>query len=178
MYHNCYIVYDRKLVVFKVLSNTFLDVDGAIESLDNAICELAARSSIPFEKYLVAPPGPHVEQTNVKMLDAPWHMENERRRIEKQPVFVKVGSRPCHDAKPAKGGDDLIKRNQELMQKTTLRCLSRMRYYRGRVLMRIYIGTFTLNKFRWIPKNASSIPFEEFAESMRLPGIKGTLKQV
>ena len=176
IFSQSYIIYDHKASVFKVLSNSISHVEKAMTNIGNVVCEFATRSS-SLERYFVDLPAIGTIKDAVKVIDVPWYKPKSG-RIERQPLLT--GEKPAEVNLPSwnKYIVDLERSNRTEICRMSLRCIARMRYYRGRILMRVHFGNFTLNKYLWLPEKAPSIPVENFVENMKLPDTIGTLNQM
>ena len=181
MYYGCYITFDQQLSVFKIMCDTeslpytMKPVQGAIGQIGITICEYAARSSHPLHRYLVDPPSLELCRSDVKILRVPQPGGTNTEELIKIPTLVGDKPMPQELASWDEKRLRLARENKREMQRTTLSCIKRMRFYRGRLRMRVLLGVLGLKKFYWTPQEAQTIPVEEFVRNMRMSGTNGFL---
>lgn len=178
MFHGCYIIYDGKISTFKILANAMMQVEGAIKSITNLLCEYATRKSAVLEKYLVSPPDIKTVRAAVELIGASFSARTSSERLEKLPRLVGESFTHAELAEWQKYSEGLGQSNRKFMHQSIVRQISRLPYFRGRIQMRAQMGIFALNSYRWIPDGVSSLPLRAFIENMEMPGTKGILHQV
>ena len=187
MHDSCFIIFDRQLSVFKVLTN---DEDGlhkvqkVITRLRIAFCECAALSSVPVEIYLVQPPNTDTTKTTVKMVDANlWYGSGSASAtpspsgLLKTAQVVESEQEGVERLKSDSEDMSLVARNEAILETAIIGCLKRMVYQRGRIQMRTHIGAFVFSKY-YLPKDSNSISTTEFIQNMSGSSTKGNLQQL
>lgn len=173
MSFNTYILFDAKLEAFKVMADGAEMVEKAMLRIEGAFKEFVARSNAA---------------TTVYMVERPDEMS-----VRKDVQMVKKSLSPSEHAQvPSLAGDrlepsELVKWSADTkpveeeqifsFHENIETGLSRLRFFRGRVHMRVLLGTFALTTYRRWPEGVTSIPFERFIEDIKLSATKGRMLQ-
>jgi hypothetical protein len=172
MFHLSYIVFDNQNSVFKIMSDNMNAVMQAIKRIQGTMKEYVARSSQEIVLHVIEAPssadmrkeiktsgglrGTSLEGARIPLLTGPGLQQNEIVQWEIQKKMMV---------------DEQFEKTRIAIRKG----LSRIRYYRGRLRMRVLLGTFALTTFRRLPEGVSSIPFERFIGDMSMSATKGRM---
>ena len=168
-----YILFDAKLEAFKVMGDQAEWVENAMLRIEGAFKEFVARSNAATTVYMVERP--------------------DEMTVRKDVQIVKISLSPSEHAQvPSLAGDrlepsELVKwsgdtkpvEEEQLFSfhEKIETGLNRLRFFRGRVHMRVLLGTFALTTYRRWPEGVTSIPFERFIEDIKLSATKGRMLQ-
>lgn len=189
-FHSVFISYDRRLSIFKILTN---DVDGlekveeVITKLRTAFCECAALRSVPLDVYLARPPEPNEVKAAVRMVESKPSLAAEvlpptgsattlggfLKTAELAGAEIPQEEKLKWNVKAAK----VAARNQRLIERALLRTLKRLVYTRGRIQMRAHFGLFVFSKHMSL-SDGREILTVEFMNSISDSKTKGSLQQV
>lgn len=173
MSFDSYILFDAKLEAFKVMADQIEGVEKAMLRIEGSFKEFVARSNAATTVYMVERPDSLSVRKDVKM--------------------VKKSLSPSEHAQvPSLAGDrlepsELVKwsadtKSVEVEQlfsfhENVEKGLNRLRFFRGRVHMRVLLGTFALTTYRRWPEGVTNIPFKRFVEDTKLSATKGRMLQ-
>ena len=172
MLHCAYIVFDYQRSVFKIMSDKMDGVKDAIQRITGTMKEYVARSSQDIVLHMVEVPKAVDMRKDIKtsnVLSIP-HFEGAL-------IPLLTGAKLTHD-ELANWEMQRGKLTDEQFEKTKnaiLKGLSRTRYYRGRLKMRVLLGTFALTTFRRLPEGVESIPYDRFISDMNMSATKGRM---
>ncbi len=172
MHCRAHVVFESQLSLFKILSDDGAAIQSAIKRIEGTMREFVARNNRPVSLYLIEPPTPAVMQKQIKMLDgSPLTKAGNATML---PVLT-GGSLALDELKVwFDESQKMTTRNKYEMQHALHKSIARLPYYRGRVQMRVLLGTFALTVFRW-SKETKSIAFEKLRDDMRLSNSKGAM---
>ncbi len=172
MLHCAYIVFDNQHSVFKIMSDKMDAVKDAITRIQGTMKEYVARSSPDIVLHVIEAPsstemrkeiktsgglvGPNLEGARIPLLTGAQLTQHERAEWEIQ-------------------GRKMMDEQFEKTRIAIRKGLSRLRYYRGRIRMRVLLGTFALTTFRRLPEGVSSIPFDRFLGDMSMSATRGRM---
>ena len=165
MFYQCYIIFDSQLSVFKILSNQIVSVTSALKRMEVIVREFVARSSRSITMHLVEPPSQEIIQKEIVLRDGRNYKLAELTggNLTEQELAVL----PDQNLK-------LAAENKTCMQHATLRSIAALRYYRGRIRMRVHLGTFALTVVR-CPGGLPRMPRETFMEDLKMPSTEGKI---
>lgn len=173
MSFNSYILFDAKLEAFKVMADQAEGVEQAMLRIGGAFKEFIARSNAATTVYMVERPHELSVPKDVKMVKKPLSPSEHAQvpslagnRVEPSELAKLSG-----DMKPVE--EEQLFSFHEQIEKG----LNRLRFFRGRVRMRVLLGTFALTAYRRWPEGVNSIPFERFIEDIKLSATKGRILQ-
>jgi len=189
-FHSVFITYDRRLSVFKILTNDLdgnLKVDQVVTKLRVAFCEYASSKCVPLEIYLVCPPEARDAKANVRMIDSDLRLKSGAL----PPSDSTIAPRGLPKSAELAGADlpreekskwnvqavKMIAKNQKLTERALLKALERAVYVRGRIQMRAHFGLFVFSKYVSM-NDAREIPTAEFIHNISDQKTKGSLQQV
>lgn len=179
-YCQCYITFESRTSLFKVMSDKPQAVQDAIQRIGVAVCEFTTRKGSPIEIYLVEPPTLATARANVALLPVSRHGvagsidRPDQSRVRVVPILIGTPLEQLELTRWAEKRPALVLANEKRVRSATLDCISSMRFYRGRVHMRVHFGTFALTQYRQRGIN-SSVPYEQFSKDMGWPETKGKL---
>ena len=169
---HAHIVFDSQLSAFKIMSNDQTAVQDVIKRIEGTMREFVARNSRPIRLHLVDPPTPAAMQREIKMLDGPPLRQGGN--CQMLPALT-GGNLGLDELKVWFDRSQAISTmNKGRMEHALQKSVARLPYYRGRIHIRVLLGTFALNVFRW-SKDTKSVSFETFSETMVLSRTQGTL---
>lgn len=155
-------------------------VQDAIRRIGVAVCEFTTRKGSPIEIYLVEPPTLATARADVALLPVARHSmagsidRLDQSRVRVVPILTGTALPQPELTRWAEKRPTLVLANENRIRSATLDCISSMRFYRGRVLMRVHFGTFALTQYRQ-PGKESSVRYEQFSKDMGWPETKGKL---
>ena len=167
-----HIVFESQLSAFKILSDDRMAMQDVIKRIEGTMREFVARNSRSIRLHLVDPPTPAAMRKEIKMLNGPLMRQGGSAMM----LPVLAGENLGLDELKVWFDDSqaMSTRNKNRMQYALHKSIARLPYYRGRILMRVLLGTFALTVFRWA-KDTKSISFETFRETMELNRTQGTM---
>lgn len=172
MHCRAHVIFESQLSLFKILSDDGAAIQSAIKRIEGTMREFVARNNKPVTLYIIDPPTPAAMQRHIKMLNGPPLAKAGN------PTMLPVltgGSLALDELKVwFNESQKMTDRNKYEMQHALHKAIARLPYYRGRVQMRVLLGTFALSVFRW-SKETKSIAFEKFRDDMRLSNSKGAM---
>lgn len=173
MSFNAYILFDAKLETFKVMADQAEEVENAMLRIEGAFKEFVARCNPATTVYMVERPDEMSLRKDVQMvkksLSPPEHAQVPSLagdRLEPSELVKWFG-----DTKPVEE-EHLL-----LFHDNIETALSRLRFFRGRVHMRVLLGTFALTTYRRWPEGVKSIPLERFIQDIKHSMTKGRMLQ-
>lgn len=155
-------------------------VQDGIRRIGVAVCEFTTRKGSPIEIYLVEPPTLATARADVALLPVARHSmagnidRLDQSRVRVVPILTGTPLPQPELTRWAEKRPTLVLANEIRIRSATLDCISSMRFYRGRVRMRVHFGTFALTQYRQ-PGKESSVPYEQFSKDMGWPETKGKL---
>lgn len=173
MSFHSYILFDAKLEAFKVMADQAEMIEKAMLRIEGAFKEFVARSNAATTVYMVERPDETSVRKDVQMVTKILS-PSEHAQV---PLLAGDRLEPsklvkwCADTKPVE--EEQIFLFHEKIETG----LSRLRFFRGRVHMRVLLGTFALTTYRRWPEGVTSIPFERFVEDIKLSATKGRMLQ-
>ena len=173
MLHTAYIVFDNQYSVFKIMSDKNSAAEDTIKRIEGTMKEYVARSSREITLNIVEPPRPKDMRKKIKTTAGAMLV----RSVESSQIPTLTGPSftELEMAEWEEQSQILAQENFEKTHATIRQAIARLRYYRGRVRMRVLLGTFALTTFRRLPEGVSSIPYERFLEDMKLSAVKGCM---
>lgn len=173
MSFNSYILFDAKLEAFKVMADQAEGVEKAMLRIEGAFKEFVARSNAATTVYMVERPDVLSVRKDVQMVKKSLS-PSEHAQV---PSLAGDKLEPSElvkwswDTKPVEE-EQLFSFHEKIEMG-----LNRLRFFRGRVHMRVLLGTFALTTYRRWPEGVTSIPFERFIEDIKLSATKGRMLQ-
>ena len=162
-YNHSHIVFEPYISCFKILSNVEAAMQNAIERIEGTMKEWAARSSMTYAFNIIQAPEASRMCEDVKTLPGPPLGESAKPSM----IPILTGERPIED--PLRSlrteRERLEAANKRKMQGSMRKILERLRYFRGRLRMRVLFGTFVLATIRW-PEGAQTISLMDFVASI------------
>ncbi|KZF26310.1 hypothetical protein L228DRAFT_235398 [Xylona heveae TC161] len=160
----------RMHAAFKVLSQTFNELDVALSRIRGTLCEIMTRSNRPVTLYLVAPPSVEAVRTEVELEERKMGLSRlsgvvprlTGPKLSKTDQYTWVSLRP-----------KLAAANAKLLRKATSDCLRTLKFYRGHISMRVRFGTLFLSSYR--KAKADRHGLMEFLEMMKCVQVAGEL---
>lgn len=155
-------------------------VQDAIQRIGVAVCEFTTRKSRPMGIYLVEPPTLSTARANITLRpvttrDMGSNADRaDQSRVPVVPILIGTPLPQLELTRWAEKRPTLLFAIEKRIRSATLDCISSMRFYRGRVCMRVHFGTFALTQYRQ-PGKGSSVPYEQFSKDMGWPETKGKL---
>lgn len=167
MYNHSYIVWDKQLSSFKVLSNKEAAVKDALLRIEGTMREYVARSSKIYSYYMIQLPKPSNASKDIKMLAGPDP-------TSKVPHLTgaSLSSGEIGDYLRAKRATE--QNTQRKMRHALHKIIVRLPLYRGQLRMRAVLGTFALTTFRW-PGTSPTVPLFDFIKNIDVSLTKGSL---
>ena len=162
------------------MSNKLQAVQDAIQRIGVAVCEFTTRKSRPMEIYLIEPPTLTTARANVTLRPVATCSGGgnpdraDQSRVPVVPILIGAPLPQPELTRWAEKRPTLVLANEKRIRSVTLDCVSSMRFYRGRVCMRVHFGIFALTQYRQ-PGKESSISYEQFSKDMGWPETKGKL---
>ena len=197
MWLDCFITFDSQTSIFKILLSDKDDgqpSDGAarvqlgVERLRTALCECATRDSTPFEIYLAELAPAVVARKEVRVIDVTSESSNSadgtfgasaggrpglyRHILETTGTRVGEHEQRAWEEERSKRANN----NRKIMKQTARRALSRLVFYRGRVQLRVRIGSFIFTRHFWTPQ-AERMPIDEVLKHLQDPNTRGEMQQ-
>lgn len=173
MSFNSYILFDAKLEAFKVMADQAEGVEKAMLRIEGAFKEFVARSNAATTVYMVERPDELSVRKDVRMVKKLLSPSEHAQvpslagdRLEPSELVKWSG-----DTKPVE--EEQLFSFHEKIEKG----LNRLRFFRGRIHMRVLLGTFALTTYRRWPEGVTSIPFDRFIEDIKLSATKGRMLQ-
>jgi len=169
MAYHCHITFDTERSMFRVLSNNPKAVQEALRRIRTTVSELVSRSKKPIRLYLLLPPSLGAIRSEIGL-------KNSR------PTISKIRVKPLLVGQPLSGEGlqewaqlrpKFSAANESCIQRAVIECLSRVRFYRGLVRMRVHFGSFVFSVYKK-PKGPNHT-FEEFMQMMRSSATTGEL---
>ncbi|KAL6718034.1 hypothetical protein ACLMJK_004119 [Lecanora helva] len=168
----CYITFDARLSAFKIMTKKLESVKEVLARLQGIMKEYVVRINRPIVRYYIDPP-------------SAMDCREQMRKMAVRSVVANNTS-PVIPLMTGKGLEPKAQ-NRWVLQKRVLRAQSdrgtedalrktipNLRFYRGRVRLRVHFGTFALTSFRW-PTATSAVSFEDFMKNLAIPGTKGVM---
>lgn len=172
MLHCAYIVFDSQHSVFKIMSDNEDGVKDSIQRIQGTMREYVARSSQDIVLHVIEPPSPTEMRKDIKTSGELGNPDYEGARI---PVLTGAKLAQQEVAKWETRRKKMMDEQFEKMRNAIRKGLPRLRYYRGRIRMRVLLGTFALTTFRRLPEGVESIPFDRFLGDMSMSASKGRM---
>lgn len=172
MFHCAYIVFDSQYSCFKIMSDNMDGVKDALMRIQGTMKEYVARSSQDIVLHVIEAPNSTDMRKDIKTADALCGPNFEGARI---PLLTGAKLTPSELATWESQRRKMVEEQFEKTRAAIRKGLSRLRYYRGRIRMRVLLGTFALTTFRRLPEGVSSIPFDKFLGDMNMSATKGRM---
>lgn len=172
MLHCAYIVFDNQHSVFKIMSDNMDGVKDAIQRIQGTMKEFVARSSQDIVLHVIEAPSSTDMRKEIKTSSGLNSPDFEGARI---PLLTGAKLAQHELAKWEIQRRKLTDEQFEKMRIAVRKGFSRLRYYRGRIKMRVLLGTFALTTFRRLPEGVESIPFDRFLGDMSKSATKGRM---
>lgn len=169
MLHQVYIVFNNSLGVFNIMSDNDKAVRDVIARIIGTIKEFAARSTREVTALMVEPPSLSDMRKDIKLV-AGKNMDTAC-----IPVLTGTNLSTKEMMSWEKTCNEMTDAHFVRIRNALRRALPQLRYYRGRVQMRVLLGTFALKTFRRWPEGVTSIPFESFLDNIKVPATKGQM---
>ena len=172
MVHAAYIVFDGQYSCFKIMSDNMDGVKDALMRIQGTMKEYVARSSQDIVLHVIEPPSSADMRKDIKTAEGLCGPNFEGARI---PLLT--GAKLTQDEHTTweRQRRKMMEEQFEKTRAAIWKGLSRLRYYRGRIRMRVLLGTFALTTFRRLPEGVSSIPFDKFLGDMSMSATKGRM---
>lgn len=173
MSFNSYILFDAKLEAFKVMADQVERVEKVMLRIEGAFKEFVARSNAATTVYMVERPDELSVRKDVKMV------KKSLSPSEHAQVPSLAGDRlePSGLVKWSADTKSVEEEQLSSFHENIENGLNRLRFFRGRVRMRVLLGTFALTTYRRWPEGVTSIPFERFVEDTKLSATRGRMLQ-
>lgn len=171
MLHCAYIVFDNPHSAFKIMSDNMDGVKDAIQRIQGTMKEYVARSSQGIVLHVIEAPSSTDMRKDIKTSDL-TNPDFEGARI---PVLTGAKLRQNELVQWEKQRQKMIDEQFDKMRIAVRKGFSRLRYYRGRIRMRVLLGTFALTTFRRLPEGVESIPFDKFLGNMSMSATRGRM---
>ena len=171
--YDSYIVFDNQLSLFKILSNKKTAVEAAMKRIEGTMKEFVARNGREIVVNMVERPDPQRMRSNVMLMERPaYGRSGEKAKI---PMLTGETLAPAQLVQWKKKFK--VAEESQFAQWRFLigKVLKRLHLYRGRIQMRVLLGTFELTTFRRWPAGVDSIEFEKFLKDMSLSATKGRM---
>ena len=175
MLHRVHIVFDNYLSVFKIMSDNPVSVKDAIARIEGAWKEYVAKRSREITVYLVEPPRSDKMRKGVKTIEK--HASENQQMNGYIPLLTGPKLNKTELAEWQKQSQGLAVIQNTQIRNILLKALSRLRFFRGRIQMKLLLGTFTLTTFRKWPEGVQSIPFDSFLQDMENHGTRGQMNK-
>lgn len=172
MLHCAYIVFDNQHSVFKIMSDNMDGVKDAIQRIQGTMKEYVARSSQDIVLHVIEAPSSTDMRKDIKTSGELSSPDFEGARI---PLLTGAKLAQHELAKWEIQRRKMVDEQFEKTRTAVRKGLSRLRYYRGRIRMRVLLGTFALTTFRRLPEGVESIPFDRFLGDMNMSATKGRM---
>ena len=172
MLHCAYIVFDNQHSVFKIMSDNMDGVKDAIQRIQGTMKEYVARSSQDIVLHVIEAPSSTDMRKDIKTSGGLSNPDFEGAQI---PVLTGAKLAQHELAKWEKQRKKMADEQFEKMRIAVRKGFSRLRYYRGRIRMRVLLGTFALTTFRRLPEGVESVPFDRFRGDMSMSATRGRM---
>ena len=171
MLHCAYIVFDNPHSAFKIMSDNMDGVKDAIQRIQGTMKEYVARSSQDIVLHVIEAPSSADMRKDIKT------SELSNPDFEGARIPVLTGARlPQNElVRWEKQRQKMTDEQFDKMRNAIRKGFSRLRYFRGRIRMRVLLGTFALTTFRRLPEGVESIPFDRFLGDMSMSATKGRM---
>lgn len=173
MMYQAYITFDHRLGYFDIKSDSEGAVSNVMNRMTGTMKEYAARNRRELMVLMVEFPEPAEMYQEIMTVAAPTP------GIGSGTVYMPVMTGP---KLPENEKDNWQTRRKATMEQhflqlcgTTRKVLSYLPYYRGRIQMRVLVGTFALTTFRRWPDGVMSVPFEKFVANTKMSATKGKI---
>lgn len=171
--YDSYIVFDNQYSLFKILTNAEDAVQEAMKRIEGTMKEFVARTCQEIVVHMVERPGPQLMRTKVMLMEGPSLGQSTSK-----PMIPLLTGEPLAPAQIIQWKKEMkiVEENQFAQWRHLIgKMVKRLYVYRGRIQMRVLLGTFALTMFRRLPEGVDSILFEKFLKDMDLPAIKGRM---
>lgn len=172
--YDSYIVFDNQLSLFKILTNKRNAVQETMKRIEGTMKEFVARNGRKIVVHMVERPDPQRMRSKVMLIEGP-DFGGQSRENCKIPLLTGEPLAPAQLVQWKKNVK--VAEEYQFAQWRFLigKVLKRLHVYRGRIQMRVLLGTFALMQFRRWPAGVDSIQFESFLKDMNLSGTKGRM---
>lgn len=171
--YDSYIVFDNQLSLFKILTNEDMAVQKAMDRIKGTMKEFVARNHPERVMHMVERPDPQLMRSQVMLMDGP-----ALGRSAEKPKIPFLSGESLGPAQMIQWKNE-IKVAEEYqfahLRHTISKVIKRLHLYRGRIQMRVLLGTFALTTFRRWPEGVNSISFEKFLNDMDQSATKGLM---
>ena len=173
MDYSSYIIFDNHMTAFKILTDKEDGVREATKRIGGTMKEFVARNSREITVHMVERPDAHSMRKEVMVVQGPdFGQGTDNAKI---PLLTGKALAPSEQIEWEKE-TELVEDAQFIQWRRLLgMAIKRLRYYRGRIQMRVLLGTFALTTFRRWPEGINSIPFDRFLKDMDLSATKGRM---
>lgn len=171
MIHCAYIVFDNQHSVFKIMSDNMDGVKDAIQRIQGTMKEYVARASQDIVLHVIEAPSSTYMRKDIKTSGLN-HPDFEGARI---PVLTGAKLSQNELSGWEKQRQKMTDEQFDKMRIAIRKGCSRLRYYRGRIRMRVLLGTFALTTFRRLPEGVESMPFDRFLGDMSMSATRGRM---
>lgn len=173
--YDSYIVFDNQHSMFKILTNEEGNVNEVMKRIEGTMKEFAARNHREIVVHLVERPDPPRMRTNVMLMEGEGPAFGQSSEKAAIPLLCGEPLAPAQLVRwkrEVKAAEEYqFAQWRHLMAKV----IKRLHLYRGRIQIRVLLGTFALTQFRRLPKGADSIPFDKFLNDINLTNTKGRM---
>lgn len=171
--YDSYIVFDNQYSLFKILTNAENAVQEAMKRIEGTMKEFVARTCQETVVHMVERPDPQLMRREVMLMEGPSLGQSTSKAM----IPLLTGE-PLAPAQIIQWKREMkVAEEYQFAQWRHLigKVVKRLHVYRGRIQMRVLLGTFALTTFRRLPDGVDSILFEKFLKDMDLPATKGRM---
>ena len=171
--YDSYIVFDNQLSLFKILTNKRNAVLETMKRIEGTMKEFVARNGREIVVHMVERPDPQRMRSKVMLMEGPsYGQSGEKAKI---PLLTGEPLAPAQLAQWEKKVKVAEESQFAHWRFLIGKVLKRLHLYRGRIQMRVLLGTFELTTFRRWPAGVDSIQFENFLKDMTLSATRGRM---
>ena len=166
-----YIVFDEKRSMFKVYSQSKPEnIDKAVQRIRNTAKEYSVRDERKITLLFVQPPIPTSHREGIRIVPGPLlgidqtpsnMPELTGKKLEDHQITAWIEK-----------STQMTFKNRSRSYAAIRSTIGRLPHYRGRIRMRVRLGTFTLVKFQW-PPGLPSVTLNQFLADIQSAGTKG-----
>lgn len=173
MAYQAYITFDHRLGFFDIKSDSESAVSHVMRRIIGTMKEYAARNCREIMVLMVEPPEPKQMCKEVKTVAVPALSHGPGTAY--MPLLT--GPKLSEDEMVQWEEKCNTTSEEQFLQMGGIirKVLSYLPFYRGRIQMRVLLGTFVLTTFRRWGEGVSSVPFEKFLADMKMSATKGKM---
>lgn len=169
MAYHCHVTFDSERSLFRVLSNNPKAVQEALRRIRTTVSELVSRGKKPTRLYLLLPPSSGAIRSEISLKKSCSSVSKTRVK----PLLVGQPLKREKLEEWAQLRPKLSAANESCIQRGIVESLSRVRFYRGLVRMRVHFGSFVFSVYK--KPQGQTHTFEEFMQMMRSSTTAGEL---